>query len=112
MGEKVVIWRLDNGPAHAQGRFSCSLCEWVGTYGRSAQRHAKKVHGGKATLKRKNPPNFKLSEEAREANRQSLKRWRDRQKVRVSHNGRSPFALLGSMDADHAASCSTGYSRE
>ena len=104
----MVIWRLDNGGAHDQGQFSCTLCQWRGKfYKNAAQYHAEKVHGGKATLQRKNPT--KLSEEAkREANRQSQRRRRNRLKVRLSS-----FASLGSIDADdHAAPCSTGYSRK
>ena len=58
MGEKVVIWRLDDGGAHARGQFSCSLCEWGGMfYKNAAQHHAKKVHGGKGTLQRRSLPN-------------------------------------------------------
>ena len=80
--DRIVVWRLDDGPAHAPGVFECSRCSWGGKRHRNAaQQHAQSVHHCKATLERKTPRQYKMTEKARDADRVKKRRYRSRLKV-------------------------------
>ena len=93
--ERIVVWRLDDGPAHAPGVFECSGCSWGGKRHKTAARkHARSVHNCKVTLQRKTPRQYKMTEEVRGVNRRDQRRHRSRLKVSFALEGVMVMVML------------------